>query len=114
MRISDWSSDVCSSDLTTSDSLIKASMRPVAPEKTGCSATRKEPPALWRPLAPHCPASVAAKYQHSPSRKESQPCGWLQQTSRSEEHTSELQSLMRISYDVFCLKKKKYSTRLGY
>src|SRR3546814_8497077 len=28
---------------------------------------------------------------------------------RSEEHTSELQSLMRISYDVFCLKKKKYS-----
>src|SRR3546814_5367403 len=28
--------------------------------------------------------------------------------SRSEEHTSELQSLMRISYDVFCLKKKKY------
>src|SRR3546814_2759951 len=29
---------------------------------------------------------------------------------RSEEHTSELQSLMRISYDVFCLKKKKYQT----
>src|SRR3546814_5698174 len=29
---------------------------------------------------------------------------------RSEEHTSELQSLMRISYAVFCLKKKKYST----
>src|SRR3546814_8397547 len=28
-------------------------------------------------------------------------------THRSEEHTSELQSLMRISYDVFCLKKKK-------
>src|SRR3546814_5700022 len=29
-------------------------------------------------------------------------------SARSEEHTSELQSLMRISYDVFCLKKKKY------
>src|SRR3546814_7787096 len=29
---------------------------------------------------------------------------------RSEEHTSELQSLMRISYAVFCLKKKKYTT----
>src|SRR3546814_5737160 len=29
---------------------------------------------------------------------------------RSEEHTSELQSLMRISYAVFCLKKKKYKT----
>src|SRR3546814_9772652 len=32
-------------------------------------------------------------------------------TGRSEEHTSELQSLMRISYDVFCLKKKKYHQR---
>src|SRR3546814_6934582 len=31
---------------------------------------------------------------------------------RSEEHTSELQSLMRISYAVFCLKKKKNTTRL--
>src|SRR3546814_3398614 len=33
---------------------------------------------------------------------------WLVQCERSEEHTSELQSLMRISYAVFCLKKKKY------
>src|SRR3546814_1771904 len=32
---------------------------------------------------------------------------WAGMTSRSEEHTSELQSLMRISYAVFCLKKKK-------
>src|SRR3546814_4298892 len=31
-------------------------------------------------------------------------------TTRSEEHTSELQSLMRISYAVFCLKKKKQTT----
>src|SRR3546814_7422877 len=31
--------------------------------------------------------------------------------NRSEEHTSELQSLMRISYAVFCLKKKKYNNR---
>src|SRR3546814_7897226 len=35
--------------------------------------------------------------------------GWAYLTARSEEHTSELQSLMRISYAVFCLKKKKYS-----
>src|SRR3546814_2406220 len=33
--------------------------------------------------------------------------GWLKKAARSEEHTSELQSLMRISYAVFCLKKKK-------
>src|SRR3546814_3789400 len=32
--------------------------------------------------------------------------GWLDAEDRSEEHTSELQSLMRISYAVFCLKKK--------
>src|SRR3546814_1688621 len=35
----------------------------------------------------------------------------LQRPDRSEEHTSELQSLMRISYAVFCLKKKNYTTR---
>src|SRR3546814_2872751 len=35
------------------------------------------------------------------------PTGFEPVTSRSEEHTSELQSLMRISYAVFCLKKKK-------
>src|SRR3546814_6814962 len=33
-------------------------------------------------------------------------------TDRSEEHTSELQSLMRISYAVFCLKKKKYTNNI--
>src|SRR3546814_3843356 len=36
---------------------------------------------------------------------------WRSSTRRSEEHTSELQSLMRISYAVFCLKKKKTKTR---
>src|SRR3546814_1159212 len=36
-------------------------------------------------------------------------CGWMM-WNRSEEHTSELQSLMRISYAVFCLKKKKNKT----
>src|SRR3546814_1637636 len=35
-------------------------------------------------------------------------------TPRSEEHTSELQSLMRISYAVFCLKKKKQQTHHNY
>src|SRR3546814_5785224 len=34
------------------------------------------------------------------------PCRWPDECGRSEEHTSELQSLMRISYAVFCLKKK--------
>src|SRR3546814_6107161 len=38
----------------------------------------------------------------------------IERADRSEEHTSELQSLMRISYAVFCLKKKKYTTRTTY
>src|SRR3546814_14533997 len=37
------------------------------------------------------------------------PDNFISKTNRSEEHTSELQSLMRISYAVFCLKKKKYT-----
>src|SRR3546814_8188668 len=36
---------------------------------------------------------------------------WGNRGIRSEEHTSELQSLMRITYAVFCLKKKMYSTK---
>src|SRR3546814_2855464 len=42
-----------------------------------------------------------------PARKSAHPC-------RSEEHTSELQSLMRISYAVFCLKKKTTNDKLSY
>src|SRR3546814_1338690 len=39
---------------------------------------------------------------------------WFRLDTRSEEHTSELQSLMRISYAVFCLKKKKITTTGKY
>src|SRR3546814_9271355 len=45
--------------------------------------------------------------QHAEDERERSHQDWPQpQTARSEEHTSELQSLMRISYAVFCLKKK--------
>src|SRR3546814_6100690 len=50
-----------------------------------------------------------AKGPPSKAPPNGQPCCW---SSRSEEHTSELQSLMRISYAVFCLKKKKPRTKL--
>src|SRR3546814_4956627 len=39
---------------------------------------------------------------------------WAKASSRSEEHTSELQSLMRISYAVFCLKKKKQHNTINH
>src|SRR3546814_2093906 len=53
-------------------------------------------------------ASSALSFQavQNVRRSRTHPCPWF----RSEEHTSELQSLMRISYAVFCLKKKKKKT----
>src|SRR3546814_2424690 len=57
------------------------------------------------------PASVARGKRLPPSRRGTRvriPVPWPHE--RSEEHTSELQSLMRISYAVFCLKKKKHNS----
>src|SRR3546814_1316402 len=118
MRISDWSSDVCTSDLrgflclciTGSISLIgNAAKRNAC--ATGFSRLnrphdidkRHSPllPGLFRISGPYgraIRAAGAAQRPHADVRE----CG----NGRSEEHTSELQSLMRISYAVFCLKKK--------
>src|SRR3546814_2611442 len=105
MRISDWSSDVCSSDL-----------KPRAPEV----GTRDRRASAWTPSG----TGITAMSDASPS-PEQEITGSLQQRGtaskeattslynemdRSEEHTSELQSLMRISYAVFCLKNKHEKT----
>src|SRR3546814_7419915 len=55
--------------------------------------------------------SAGARRQGRFGRQRQQRAARLQQL-RSEEHTSELQSLMRISYAVFCLKKKKTHTKI--
>src|SRR3546814_7435657 len=55
------------------------------------------------------PADVPARPRQSARRATAPGCPRLR-LPRSEEHTSELQSLMRISYAVFCLKKKKKKT----
>src|SRR3546814_10910046 len=56
----------------------------------------------------------AAQSKHIDGNRKGRPCGPPLTNRlicrRSEEHTSELQSLMRISYAVFCLKKKKNKT----
>src|SRR3546814_7586189 len=94
MRISDLSSDVCSSDLCRH--ISTKSMR--AASTQNCS----EPP-------PSCGTSASAAAWNSPSLVQSLNTlqfGQRASSGRSEEHTSELQSLMRISYAVFCLKKK--------
>src|SRR3546814_10768358 len=100
MRISDWSSDVCSSDLGSPILRVgkpngqfqphfdRSARFHIVPRKIGIRATRCTP----KPFA----ASKASFVRILISVV----------VARSEEHTSELQSLMRISYDVFCLKKK--------
>src|SRR3546814_1350668 len=100
MRISDWSSDVCSSDLKI---LLKTSFLAMILYR----------PSAWEHLC------ARARRSHMPFQ--SHDCGFskwhVRRKSdhlelpfhcavRSEEHTSELQSLMRNSYAVFCLKKK--------
>src|SRR3546814_2874244 len=59
---------------------------------------------------------AGCRYVHSPfasmAHAPGEPADWAQRLERSEEHTSELQSLMRISYAVFCLKKKKKLTHI--
>src|SRR3546814_1253344 len=105
MRISDWSSDVCSSDLSIlgRSSLIGVAMRPLLPALLclgllGCSR-EPAPPATE-------PGTTA------PASAPGQDFAYAQ--LRSEEHTSELQSLMRISYAVFRLKKKHTHKHLTY
>src|SRR3546814_1705300 len=88
MRISDWSSDVCSSDLNLRQACSSFTIFATEPTES-CSATWAY--RLFR-------ISMISSWA-------------LRNASRSEEHTSELQSLMRISYAVFCLKKKKKITK---
>src|SRR3546814_7922556 len=93
MRISDWSSDVCSSDLGwfLGDGTGAGKGRQVAGIilDNWLKGRRR---AVW--------VSRSDTLHHDAMRD------W-EALGRSEEHTSELQSLMRISYAVFCLKKKK-------
>src|SRR3546814_5348186 len=103
MRISDWSSDVCSSDLPANAS-ASASALPCASAKARAKSgagTKLRRSALGRVRIIAAALSATKPGASHDSREGS---------SRSEEHTSELQSLMRISYAVFCLKKKIHNT----
>src|SRR3546814_8836853 len=107
MRISDWSSDVCSSDLSVDDLQERF---PCAGR--GVSAVEVAGHQMRRSRRPDVPLRGfdrgAMGHRVRTARMEGAAAGRsLRVRKRSEEHTSELQSLMRISYAVFCLKKKK-------
>src|SRR3546814_7462516 len=95
MRISDWSSDVCSSDLP-----LSCFFRPFPGTTPRCRGR------MFRTDAASMRRVTRAR--HLSCSKKHMKQGVFREVHRSEEHTSELQSLMRISYAVFCLKKKKY------
>src|SRR3546814_4292647 len=159
MRISDWSSDVCSSDLLCGLAPVFSSFRSSsstaeririhgfltskAPPKTGAPATHRgrlrEGAESYAKLAQIAgarsylllPSTVAPerrrlssirrwlrilkvsgptrRYSMKPRERQNRSAASFASSTanrRSEEHTSELQSLMRISYAVFCIKKK--------
>src|SRR3546814_7513060 len=124
MRISDWSSDVCSSDLlawsasTTSTATAKPVVRIAvrfmpspSPHGRGAAAAQILMAGDLADLGQHLPAAFAF-VAFGQLRYHRNTAGILAaERLRSEEHTSELQSLMRISYAVFCLKKKNKKTR---
>src|SRR3546814_7107267 len=154
MRISDWSSDVCSSDLSLATGGLKLPGPPVRPAE----AEPRRCPDSWRDETSFmsskansrrkgafrgalvricnkrgrsrnticCIASSATYCFNGYEMRAAAPCSAAHRSRelgrvepcvtpfeapvhmrRSEEHTSELQSLMRISYAVFCLKKQK-------
>src|SRR3546814_3749906 len=111
MRISDWSSDVCSSDLTAPTPAVAlrcdhehASDPAGRPHRTTCRPARTPGRALRRTGAGGAGRLLLGVGGRAGRHRRGAVAG-------SEEHTSELQSLMRISYAVFCLKKKKNNAR---
>src|SRR3546814_6201643 len=118
MRISDWSSDVCSSDRNASATLDAVAGAPAVGSEPvgtmeldfhGVDEFWSRRPESWR----HAVDAISGRetwISSDPSEALKARLTALGEgfscNARSEEHTSELQSLMRISYAVFCLKKK--------
>src|SRR3546814_8087655 len=117
MRISDWSSDVCSSDLPDTHAPPEtARLNPThgcEPRTKSRSKSRRgrspdlRDPSLMPVRDAHASARRSGLRPRHPRRIQSRCADGERVRSRSEEHTSELQSLIRISYAVFCLQKNK-------
>src|SRR3546814_9370392 len=119
MRISDWSSDLCSSDLLKNFGKFLVTVDRLRPDQGLCRGAdhryrhqrlyrRHRHAHVRRPLAAR-DASDGTSYLRERNDASAEPRP-RRHEHRSEEHTSELQSLMRISYAVFCLNKKQRVT----
>src|SRR3546814_4242953 len=112
-----WSSDVCSSDLFHGDpgtdhaaedlgiQVVAVLMRPGG--RVALEVHRLHDLPRLAEDRPHRILDARMRHDADPRFPESREVPGIHALDRSEEHTSELQSLMRISYAVFCLKKKK-------
>src|SRR3546814_7309432 len=112
MRISDWSSDVCSSDLMATHAVPATDQRPAGDDPAD---ERQQHLGIARPVGQRCgpeappmAAMVGRDDMGAGRQRRDDPVPQprvktrrVEQEQRSEEHTSELQSLMRISYAVF-------------
>src|SRR3546814_7846259 len=113
MRISDWSSDVCSSDLHRRAFLDQHRVGQASPGHLVDPDLQHLGPARQTHFDSDsaftaAEATIDRQLLHQIGIRHAQIGVGMRE--RSEEHTSELQSLMRISYAVFCLKKKKKTT----
>src|SRR3546814_9408554 len=122
MRISDWSSDVCSSDLhlqtwqrVTSTPRFLSLSAEIETYSGGAHGMQSFDTLIWdrnrrermKPLDLFQSSAAFDTAVRDPFCAGIERAKAARGIARSEEHTSELQSLMRISYAVFCLKKKK-------
>src|SRR3546814_2701010 len=125
MRISDWSSDVCSSDLTKLRQPRSSRNR----KRRQLTQSRRRELRIATTTVVSRRAAARTRPRTQPNSKNLQSkvpmisshgsflsfhrisTNGTAASKRSEEHTSELQSLMRISYAVFCLKKKKKNNK---
>src|SRR3546814_6970983 len=128
MRISDWSSDVCSSDLRSQDGAayspsvennwpfsfdnggyisVTSQLKPDKISYFFAVINRIATDLATKPVSADELQRTLAPTQQLLARASTGNAFWMAQ--RSEEHTSELQSLMRITYAVYGLKKKKKS-----
>src|SRR3546814_4704004 len=143
MRISDWSSDVCSSDLAAvrdpcggiggiegcghgrrfkRRDEVRRGRWMAGAARGGCVRRSGLEPAARSSIPNSCalrygrlgpgPGESKSRGRGRRDRAKAGPTAFRRE-ARSEEHTSELQSLMRISYAVFCLKKKKQTKRMN-